>query len=94
MPLSKGERLGPYEILEQVGAGGMGQVYRAYDTSLNRTVAIKTSNELFSKRFECEARSVAALNHPNMPAAVAATENSGRILCLDEGRCLVLQQNP
>src|SRR5580704_8928741 len=66
MPLDSGSRLGPYEILGAIGAGGMGEVYKASDTRLSRTVAIKTSNENFSERFEQEARSIAALNHPNI----------------------------
>jgi Tol biopolymer transport system component/predicted Ser/Thr protein kinase len=66
MPLSAGERLGPYEIVELIGKGGMGEVYRARDTRLKRDVAIKTSGERFSDRFEREARAVAALNHPNI----------------------------
>jgi len=66
MPLSVGERLGPYEILEPIGAGGMGEVYKARDTRLERIVAIKISNERFTERFEQEARAVAALNHPNI----------------------------
>jgi serine/threonine protein kinase len=66
MPLSAGERLGPYEILEPIGAGGMGEVYKARDTRLDRMVAIKISNERFTERFELEARAVAALNHPNI----------------------------
>src|SRR6201984_3211819 len=61
-----GERLGPYEILAPIGAGGMGEVYRARDPRLNRDVAIKVSQERFSDRFEREARAVAALNHPNI----------------------------
>jgi Tol biopolymer transport system component/tRNA A-37 threonylcarbamoyl transferase component Bud32 len=61
-----GTRLGPYEILESIGAGGMGQVYRARDTRLDRTVAIKISLERFSDRFSREARAIAALNHPNI----------------------------
>src|SRR5262245_43861927 len=61
-----GSHLGPYEVLAQVGAGGMGEVWRARDTRLDRTVAIKTSNEQFSERFEREARAVAALNHPHI----------------------------
>ena len=64
MPLSPGTRLGPYEIAEQIAAGGMGEVYKARDTRLDRTVAIKVSKEQFSERFEREARAVAALNHP------------------------------
>src|SRR5271166_4460190 len=66
MPLSIGEKLGPYEILGPLGAGGMGEVYRARDPRLNRDVAIKISKERFSERFEREARAVAALNHPNI----------------------------
>jgi len=66
MPLSPGTRLGPYEILDAIGAGGMGEVYRARDTRLNRTVAIKIASAQFSERFEAEARAVAALNHPNI----------------------------
>jgi serine/threonine protein kinase len=66
MPLSPADRLGPYEILGLIGAGGMGEVYRARDTRLGREVAIKVANENFSARFEREARSIAALNHPNI----------------------------
>jgi serine/threonine protein kinase/Flp pilus assembly protein TadD len=66
MPLSAGDKLGPYEILASIGAGGMGQVYRAQDSRLNRDVAIKVSGEQFSERFESEAKAIAALNHPNI----------------------------
>ena len=66
MPLAPGTRLGPYEILAPIGAGGMGEVYKARDTRLNRIVAIKVSNEQFSERFEREAHAVAALNHSNV----------------------------
>src|SRR5580692_3355623 len=66
MPLAAGDKLGPYEILAAIGAGGMGEVYRARDTRLGRDVAIKISNENFTERFEREARSIAALNHPNI----------------------------
>ena len=66
MSLSVGERLGPYETLAPVGAGGMGEVYKARDTRLGRIVAIKLCKEQFSERFEREARAVAALNHPNI----------------------------
>src|SRR5580704_16103560 len=66
MPLATGDRLGPYEILARIGAGGMGEVYRARDSRLGRDVAIKVSHENFSDRFEREARSIAALNHPNI----------------------------
>ncbi len=66
MPLPPGEKLGPYEILAPIGAGGMGEVYKARDTRLDRIVAIKVSKEQFSERFEQEARAVAALNHPHI----------------------------
>ena len=68
MPLSAGTRLGPYEILERIGAGGMGDVYKARDTRLDRIVAIKTSAEQFTERFAREARTIAMLNHPNICA--------------------------
>ena len=66
MSLSIGTRLGPYEILSPLGAGGMGEVYNARDTRLDRIVAIKVSKERFSERFDQEARSIAALNHPHI----------------------------
>ena len=74
MPLSAGERLGPYEILAPIGAGGMGEVYRALDTRLKREVALKILPEASAydpvrrQRFDREARAVAALNHPNIVA--------------------------
>src|SRR5439155_13702936 len=64
--MTTGERIGPYELLDAIGAGGMGEVWKARDTRLNRTVAIKFSHEQFSERFEREARAVAALNHSNI----------------------------
>src|ERR1700689_2544342 len=66
MALTAGSRLGPYEILAAIGKGGMGEVYRARDTRLNRDVAVKISSEHFSERFEREARVIASLNHPNI----------------------------
>jgi serine/threonine protein kinase len=66
MPLSAGDKLGPYEILASIGAGGMGEVFRAHDMRLRRDVAIKVSAERFSERFETEARAIASLNHPNV----------------------------
>src|SRR6516162_7507629 len=66
MSLTAGTRLGPYEILAPVGGGGQGDVYKARDARLNRTVAIKVAAAKFSERFEREARAVAALNHPHI----------------------------
>src|SRR5580704_12391866 len=72
MPLSAGTRLGPYEIQSPLGAGGMGEVYRAHDSRLNRDVAIKILPASFSadpdrlQRFALESRATAALNHPNI----------------------------
>jgi len=66
MPLSASDKLGPYEILSPIGAGGMGEVWKARDTRLNRLVAIKVAREQFSERFKREARAVAALNHPHI----------------------------
>ncbi len=72
MPLSSGSRLGPYEIVAPLGAGGMGEVYRARDTRLDREVAIKVLPEGFARneqlraRFEREAKSISSLNHPNI----------------------------
>src|SRR5881296_2341740 len=74
MALTSGTRLGPYEILAPLGAGGMGEVYRARDTRLDREVAIKVLPEHLAKdqqamaRFEREAKAVAALSHPNILA--------------------------
>src|SRR6266516_3309729 len=74
MHLSIGTRLGPYEILAPLGAGGMGEVYRALDPRLNREVAIKVLPERLASdpqtlaRFESEAKAVAALSHPNILA--------------------------
>ena len=66
MPLSAGDHLGPYEVLALIGAGGMGEVYRARDARLNRDVAVKVSKEEFTERFAREARAIAALNHTNV----------------------------
>ena len=66
MTLAIGSRVGPYHITAEIGAGGMGVVYRAHDSRLGRDVAVKVSAERFSERFEREARAVAALNHPNI----------------------------
>jgi serine/threonine protein kinase len=83
MTLSTGTRLGPYEILAPLGAGGMGEVYRARDTRLGRDVAIKVLPEGVARspealaRFEGEARSVAALSHPNILALFDVGEAGG-----------------
>ena len=72
MPLSAGDRLGPYQVLSPIGAGGMGEVYKARDTRLDRTVAVKVlpehiaTREDLRARFEREARAVASLNHPHI----------------------------
>ena len=71
MALAPATRLGPYEILSLLGVGGMGEVYRARDTRLERTVAIKILSQLSSdpgrrQRFEREAKAISGLNHPNI----------------------------
>jgi Tol biopolymer transport system component/predicted Ser/Thr protein kinase len=66
MPLQPGDKLGPYEILAPIGAGGMGEVWKACDIRLDRIVAIKTSKAQFSERFGREAKAIAALNHPHI----------------------------
>ena len=68
MPLAVNTRLGPYEIIAQLGAGGMGEVFRARDTRLDRTVAIKICTGHFTERFEREARAISSLNHPHICA--------------------------
>ena len=74
MPLAAGTRLGPYEVLSPVGAGGMGEVYKAKDTRLDRVVAVKvlpahlSSSEEVRQRFEREARAISAISHPNICA--------------------------
>ena len=68
MPLARKTRLGPYEIIALLGAGGMGEVYEARDTRLERTVAIKICNGRFTERFEREARAISSLNHPHICA--------------------------
>ena len=97
MTLSSGMRLGPYEILAPLGAGGMGEVYRARDTKLGRDVALKILPELFAAepdrraRFQREAQVLATLNHPHI-AAIYGFEDSGEthalVLELVEGPTL------
>src|SRR5262245_14611130 len=83
MPLSAGARFGPYEVLDLLGAGGMGEVYRARDTRLERDVAIKVLPPAFRfdadrlARFEREARALAALNHPNIATIYGLEEHQG-----------------
>jgi eukaryotic-like serine/threonine-protein kinase len=91
MILDHGKKLGPYEILEPLGAGGMGEVYRARDTRLNRAVAIKICFSQFGARFEREARAASALNHPNICAIYDVGEVDGRpflVMELLEGKTL------
>src|ERR1700676_1894175 len=93
MPLAAGTRLGPYEILAPIGAGGMGEVYRARDTKLDRNVAIKVLPAALAQhpdrlaRFEREAKVVAALNHPNI-AAIYGLEDHAIVMELVEGPTL------
>jgi len=83
MPLAPGTRLGTYEIVAALGAGGMGEVYRARDTRLQRDVALKVLPEAFARdadrlaRFEREARTVAGLNHPNIVVLYSVEEDEG-----------------
>src|SRR5438034_6214337 len=83
MALAAGARLGPYEILSALGAGGMGEVYRAHDTKLNREVALKILPDAFAcdadrlARFTREAQTLAALNHPHIAAIYGLEESAG-----------------
>jgi eukaryotic-like serine/threonine-protein kinase len=83
MPLAAGSKFGVYSILGPLGSGGMGEVYRAYDTRLGREVAVKTLPEAFSRdperlaRFEREARMLASLNHPSIAAIYGLEESEG-----------------
>lgn len=87
MPLKPGTRLGAYEILSLLGSGGMGEVYRARDPKLNRTIAIKilpettTTDPERRARFEREAQSIAALSHPNI-VTIYSVEDVDGVLCL------------
>src|SRR5580700_8406638 len=83
MPISTGTRLGTYEILSAIGAGGMGEVYQAHDTKLGRDVAIKVLPEAFAhdperlSRFQREAKTLAALNHPNIATIYGLEQSNG-----------------
>ncbi|HJR58295.1 MAG TPA: serine/threonine-protein kinase [Vicinamibacterales bacterium] len=93
MPLSAGSRVGPYEVLSAIGAGGMGEVYRARDTQLDRAVALKILSEAFAAdadrlmRFTREAKTLASLNHPNI-AAIHGIESGALVMELVEGEDL------
>jgi non-specific serine/threonine protein kinase len=89
--LAAGARLGPYKIEAPIGAGGMGEVYRAIDTRLGRAVAIKTIHQKFSDRFAREARAISALNHPNVCTIHDIGEDRGQpflVMELLEGQTL------
>ena len=97
MSLSPGTRLGSYEIVSPLGAGGMGEVYRARDTKLNRDVALKVLPDLFAQdperlaRFQREAQLLAALNHPHIAAIYGLEEAEGSkflVLELVDGQSL------
>src|SRR5262245_64566241 len=97
MPLQPGMRLGAYEVVGAIGIGGMGEVYRAHDTRLQRDVAIKVLPPLFASdpdrlaRFEREAHLLAALNHPNIAHIHGVEESAGvtaLIMELVEGQTL------
>ena len=83
MLLSPGERLGPYEIVAPIGAGGMGEVYRALDTRLKRPVAIKVVRPEFANRddfraqIQRESRAISALNHPHICSLYDIGEQNG-----------------
>ena len=105
MPLSSGTKLGPYEILSPLGAGGMGEVYRARDTRLGRDVAIKilpaqfSSNQSLRERFEREAKTISSLSHPHICALFDVGNSEGTeflVLELLEGESLAdrLQRGP
>jgi len=79
MRLEASTKLGPYQILAPIGAGGMGEVYRALDTRLDRVVAIKVLKDKFSERFEREARAISALNHWNGTGFQKCDFGNGRV---------------
>src|SRR5688572_3337326 len=83
--MKSGETLGPYRVLEKLGEGGMGEVYRARDTRLNRDVAVKVLPDLFARdaerltRFTREAQALAALNHPNVAQIYGVVDGDGGV---------------
>src|SRR5437879_5483542 len=90
MPLVAGTRLGPYEIVAPLGAGGMGEVYRARDTRLGREIALKVLPDDVSadparrQRFEQEARAASALNHPNILSIYDVGSENGLVYMVSE----------
>src|ERR1700680_493780 len=93
MPLSAGTKFGPYEIVAPLGAGGMGEVYRARDSKLQRDVALKVLPDEFARdpdrmaRFRREAELLASLNHPHI-AQIYAVEENAQVVELVEGETL------
>src|SRR5262245_65849899 len=101
MILTAGTRLGPYEIVAAIGAGGMGEVYRARDTQLNRDVAVKVLPELFAAdperlaRFTREAQTLAALSHSNIAHVYGVVEGALVLEFADgEGRSAIVRRGP
>src|SRR4051812_15456047 len=90
MPLSAGDRLGAYQIISKLGAGAMGEVYKARDTRLERDVALKILPAEFAnnpdrrRRFELESRAASALNHPNIVAVYDAGDDQGYAYIVSE----------
>ena len=99
MPIITGKRLGPYEILSAVGAGGMGEVYRAKDTRLDRIVAIKILPDHLAhraelrERFEREAKTISSLNHPHICTLYDVGHQDGTDFLSPDGRSIVFRSN-
>ena len=103
MSLRSGTKLGPYEILSKIGAGGMGEVYRARDTRLERTVAIKVLPSEFSrhaelrKRLEREARTLSSLAHPHICALYDVGQQGGTdflVITAEPTEEIIVPKNP
>jgi serine/threonine protein kinase len=93
MPLQPGDNFGPYLLIAPAGSGGMGEVWKARDTRLDRIVAMKFSQEKFSERFGREAKVIAALNHPNICTLHDIGPNY-LVMEFIEGAPLVSKENP